>query len=390
MSLCFTTYKSNREKTLQRILVGILTVVLFIGVITGYAADQYLEIKGKIIKIELEPSDDPQNPNLWPCLLIAGREAMLVGAPDILVELDALEGKEVVLAAKKLPDQKYGDKEYQSFEVSEIEELYDQDYLSIRKVIKEFRDAMVRKGIIDESGKYKEEGALKSIWYDKNENGKIDKNDKLFLTGISTGSVEGKNLLYPLRVISRRYRHNKVYYQTFIMPDPAPQTFDPAIMGQVQYDSKTESYSINVCKIYRKPDNTLVAPSEEDKSIVLGKRKDLKFLVGKTVLLSGDNYEIILWVGNKEVELDRADGQYVIKLKGKVFIVNDDQYSPWELSLVFMKDSEGQKYELRKIGYVNFWVNFLRKKEIVLTGALRPAFYYKGNYYPTIEVTWIR
>ncbi len=162
----------NAINKLKRI--SAITVVFLLSIfIISYAASEQFDIKGKIVNLEIEPSNDPQNPNLWPCLIADNKQNILAaGSPDILKELYDLSGKEVTLNVKKLPMQNFSGKEYGCYEVAEIEKLRGQEYLSPRKAIKEFKQALQERNIISESGTQTIEGAIRSIWYDKNENKK--------------------------------------------------------------------------------------------------------------------------------------------------------------------------------------------------------------------------
>lgn len=374
----------------MRNIFGLIILSIFFSTVTIYAANEYSQIKGKVIRVELEPSKDPRSPTLWPCLLIDDRQIMLVGSPEILEELYNLENREVVLTAKKLPSQKYADKEYDCFEIGEIEKLYDQDYLSPRKAIKEFKDAVQKRGVVDDSGAYKDGGAIKSIWYDKNGNSIIDKDDKFFITSITTGESNGKHLIYPSQVVVRRYKNKKLYHHTFTLKDPLPNIYSSAIFGRLVYDAEKDVYSIMAEKIYKEGDGGFSAPVETEKTLVLGSNTLLKLFVGKMILVAGDKYDNLLWYGDNKVEIARRDGQFIATVTGIISTTSITQ-KPWVLSTVLLKDKRGQVYELRREGYISLWKDFIGK-EVTIIGALRSMVFDReeNKYRPAIEVLDIR
>ena len=87
----------------MKTLTGLLVFLICLGLGSGYAQGKDIGVKGTVIQIELGPSEDPSQPNLWPGLYAKGKEIMLVGKPDILEELAYLIGRKVALTAKQLP-----------------------------------------------------------------------------------------------------------------------------------------------------------------------------------------------------------------------------------------------------------------------------------------------
>jgi len=368
---------------MKRLIWGVV-FLLCLGLTSGYAKEELSEIKGKLLMVELEPSKDPANPNFWPCLVIQGKQNMLVGTPNILEELSYLRGKAVTLKAKQLPSQKIGGKEYGCFEVNEIKKMGEKEYISSEKITEEFKAALQQRGVVDKTGGLTITGPLKSIWFDKNENGVIDSGDRLFMVSKTTGKSGGKYLLYASQAIVRG-KDKEVYYDTFIFKDPFPKSLEPAVLGKLNYDAEKNSYSVEIDKICNKEGEAF--GSSKEKTISITENKGLKPYIGKQVLLIGDKYETLLWFGDEKKEINRIDGQYLITVQGKISLVEQKVQAPWKLSLVLLKDNAGNLYELRQVGYTGFWKDFLNK-EFKITGLLRPVIFYNQ---PTcvMEVTKI-
>lgn len=356
--------------------------------LNAYAGEELAEIKGALIGVELEPSKDPESPNFWPCLLLENKQfVMLVGDSDTLEELYYLIGKEAVLKAKPLPKQKFGGREYECFEAGGIEKIDGWHYLSAKTAVGEFQEALIqRKGALEEKEeKEKSPGRIKSVWFDKNRNGDIDTGDRLFVANLSTGKSEGKYLLYSSQGIVRQIKDGNAYYETFIFRDPLAKSFEPALLGTLNYNQKENICSVAVDKIYDGRQEALREPQESEKNIALGRNDRLKYYHGLKVLLSGENYENVLWFAPAPEDISRQDGQYIVNLKGKILISKIAAQKPWELTLVLLQDSRGKTYEIRQIGSAEFWKDY-ENKEIAVTGALRQVVNYDGILTCVVEV----
>lgn len=366
----------------------IILLLSLIGPVTTVSLAQQgmVRIEGKVIKLAIVVSQESTKPELWPALLLKDREIVLLGNSAILEELYYLSGGKAALEGRQLPKQTFGQNEYECFEVSEIKKIDDRDYISSQAVTEEFREALKARHYLDDTGKLTIKEAIKSIWFDKNENGIIDVGDRLFVAEKTTGkTTSGPNILYPLKAVIRQQKYGLIFYDTFVFKDPFPAVFEPAVLGRLNYDTQTNSYSVSVEKIYKGGDSDFVIPESGKENIILEANDALKPFIGKRVLLSGDRYENIIWHGDITQEINRKGGQYLFTVKGKISIANIRSQKPWEVSLVLLKDSAGVLYELRRVGYVGTWRKLLNK-EVTITGALRPHNFYKGKLIFALEV----
>lgn len=371
---------------LKKILILLLVCFSFIP---DSFAEEELRIKGIVTLVELELSKDPLNPNLWPCLSIGSNQVMLIGQPDILEELSYLVGYDVLLKAKRLPKQKFGEKEYNCFDVTQIEKIDDRAYLSSRTISREFLQALekVRNSEGELESDMIDKGIVRSIWFDKNENKIIDTGDRLFITSRSVGKQQGnKYIFYASRAVLRQYKDKTIYYSTFFVRDPFPASIEPAALGILKYDADKDAYTLEVNMLYNGKGDARRIPNEDEKNISLNKNELLKPFVNKKVMLIGDNYEAIFLFGDSLPIINWENGQYVVIVKGNISIKEiDAPQPPWKLSLAFLKDNEGNEYELRQAGYIGFWEQF-KGKQVTITGALRPIEYYNNKPTCVIEV----